>query len=160
MKKYSQIVSLSIFNSVLIVSALIILTFFLSFKTEENSKLSLICNTTGAPDTLSSVEMKSILKGEKQRWQDGSKIVLAMIKTNTETGETIAKKVYNMNGDELNKYWLSLVFAGKAKAPQFFRSEQELIDYVASTKGAIGVITSEKVQGNFKTIKVGGKNSF
>ena len=91
---------------------------------------------------------------------DGTKVMIALLKTNTALGTTISKKVYNMSGDELNKYWLGLVFAGKAKAPQFFRSEDDLKDYVSQTKGAIGIVASENVDQNIRSISVEGASNF
>ncbi|PCH65212.1 MAG: hypothetical protein COC01_10140 [Bacteroidetes bacterium] len=141
---------------------LVILIFCIcsSFSLDETQSLTLVSNQQGAPDELTMTEMKSILKGERQRWNDGTKIMIALLKTNTSLGTTISKKVYNMSGDELNKYWLGLVFAGKAKAPQFFRSEGDLKDYVSQTKGAIGIVASENVDQNLRSINVEGASNF
>ena len=64
------------------------------------------------------------------------------MKTNTSIGSDTCKKLYNMTGNELNKYFLALVFQGKVKAPTFFNSVSELESYVAQTPGAIGVSQS------------------
>jgi hypothetical protein len=85
-------------------------------------------------------QLKSVLKGEKMRWNDGSQVVIALMKTSTPGGVTTSKKLFNMTGHELNKYFLALVFQGKVKAPTFFNSPGELKNYVAQTPGAIGVV--------------------
>jgi hypothetical protein len=61
-----------------------------------------------------------------------------------------------MSANELNKYFLALVFQGKVKAPVFFTSEQELEDYVSRTPGAIGV-SDNTVAGNIQIVEVDGK---
>ncbi len=85
-------------------------------------------------------QLKSTMRGEKLRWPDGSKVIIALLKTTTSVGTNTSKKIYNMSSNELNKYWLALVFQGKADAPNFFNSETELEDFVSQTTGAIGVV--------------------
>ena len=85
-------------------------------------------------------ELKSIFKGEKQRWRNGNKITIALMKTNTPAGAYTCKKIYDMSGDEVKKFWLALVFQGKADAPEFFNSVAELESFVADNPGAIGII--------------------
>ena len=64
-----------------------------------------------------------------------------------------------MSTNQFNKYWLAQVFQGRVQSPHFFTSEEELIDYVNQTTGAIGIVTNigdKKVQ----ILKVEGKNYF
>lgn len=89
------------------------------------------------------------------RWPDGTKVIIALLKSSTPIGVSTSKKIYNMSANELNKYWLALVFQGKADAPNFFNSESELEDFVSQTNGAIGVIT--RPTANNKVILIDGK---
>jgi len=123
------------------------------------ANLCVISNTKGAPSELKRTELMAVMKGEKQRWNDGTKISIALMKTSTTTGEITSKKVYGMTGDELNKFWLALVFQGKAKAPMFFNSALELETYVQITPGAIGVL-EDSPQIKQKAVSVDGKKSF
>lgn len=95
-----------------------------------------------SPDQVSQAEFMKIIRGQQQRWKDGKTVHIALMKTKNPTGQKTAEEIYGMSGDELNKYWLSLVFAGQALAPEFYNTEQELIDYVANTPGAIGIVSS------------------
>lgn len=118
--------------------------------------LTVICNGKGAPSELRLSALRSILKGERQRWSDGTKVVIALMKTNTPTGSSTSKKIYNMSSDELNKFWLALVFQGKSDAPSFFNSVSDLENFVAHTPGAIGITNGSTAN---KTIIVDGKTS-
>jgi hypothetical protein len=125
-------------NKYILVSLLVVIT--ISSNAQEGS-LTVIANSKGAPEEMKFAQLKSILKGEKARWPDGSKVVIALMKTNTTVGSTTSKKIYNMSGDELNKYWLALVFQGKGQAPVFFTSTTELENFITQTPGSIGVIS-------------------
>lgn len=134
----------------------IILSLFLSATLRAQEALTVVGNAKGSPVELKLGQLQSILKGEKQRWGDGTKVVIALMKTNTPVGSVTSKKVFNMSGDQLNKYWLALVFQGKADAPSFFNSINELEAFVAQTPGAIG-ITSQPPATALKTITVDGR---
>lgn len=98
--------------------------------------------------------------GEKQRWKGGTKITIALMKTNTPVGKTTSRKIYDMSADELNKFWLALVFQGKAQAPMFFNSPLELQGYVSRNPGAIGILDLPVANDEIKIVMIEGKKSF
>lgn len=123
----------------------------------QDPNLVVISNGKGAPAEMKMAQFKSALRGEKQRWPDGTKVVIALMKTSTPIGNATCKKIYNMSGNELNKYWLALVFQGKADAPNFFNSESELEAFVAQTQGSIGIV-SQTINTN-KPVLIDGKKA-
>ena len=116
----------------------------------QDEQLVIIGNAASVPSEIDMNQLKSVLKGEKLRWNDGSKVSIALMKTSTPIGTYTCNKLYNMTGNELNKYFLALVFQGKVKAPTFFNSANELEAFVAQTPGAIGVLQ----QVNDKLLKI------
>ena len=139
-----------------VISFLVLFCLFLSESGLTQESLTVISNAKGSPAELKMSQLQSILKGEKQRWNDGTKVVIALMKVNTPTGTVTTRKILNMNGDQLNKYWLAMVFQGKAEAPSFFNSMDELENFVSQTPGAIG-ITGRLPSVTTKTILVDGK---
>lgn len=123
----------------------------------QSAKLVVIANDKGAPAEMKAAQLNSVMKGEKLRWPDGTKVSIALMKSNTPIGVNTSKKIYNMSPNELNKYWLALVFQGKADAPNFFNSEAELEEFIAQTKGAIGVVNQPATSS--KIVLIDGKAS-
>lgn len=121
--------------------------------------LTVISNQTGAPSSLKFSELRSIFMGEQQRWHTGTKISIALMKTSTPAGKNTSAKVYGMSPDELNKFWLALVFQGKASAPSFFNSAADLENFVAQNPGAIGILDEVASNNDVKTVMVEGKKS-
>lgn len=134
---------------IFILSLFIGLLLPLSINAQEE-QLVIIGNAASVPSEIDMNQLKSVLKGEKLRWNDGSKVSIALMKTSTPIGTYTCNKLYNMTGNELNKYFLALVFQGKVKAPTFFNSANELEAFVAQTPGAIGVLQ----QVNDKLLKI------
>src|SRR4030095_5015359 len=106
------------FSFFLLLSALVIFSFARS--SAQDKTLTVIGNTKGAPDQMSMTDLKAVLRGEKQRWNNSTPVVIALMKSSTDAGKSTSKKIFEMNVDEFNKYWLALVFQGKVKAPMFF----------------------------------------
>ncbi len=122
--------------------------------------LAIICNQNGAPATKKFTELKSVMKGEKQRWNSGAKVSIALMKTSTAIGKNTAQLIYNMSGDALLKYWLGQTYQGNAHAPKFFNTKSELEEYVAENPGAIGVIDPPPANNEIKIVSIDGKTQF
>jgi ABC-type phosphate transport system substrate-binding protein len=126
----------------------------------QSAQLTVISNQKGAPAALKLEELKSIFMGERQRWRNGTKVIIALMKPNTETGKVISNKLYNMSSDEVNKFWLALVFQGKADSPVSFDSPDALKNFVATNPGAIGIVEQNEVPADAQVTLVDGKKAF
>ena len=126
----------------------------------QNEPLVVITNKKGAPEEMKMTELRSIMKGERQRWKDGNKIKIALMKPSTQTGISTCKKIYDKDGDEVKKFWLGLVFQGKADAPVFFNSEAELKTFVSENEGAIGMVVIFVNTPDIKMVSIDGKRDF
>lgn len=122
--------------------------------------LSAIGNISGVPADMKQSELKAVLMGETQRWKNGKRVLIALMKTNTPLGKTTSSKIFDMSGDELNKYWLALVFQGKSQAPVFFTSVSDLQNFVSQNPGAIGIIDKPIASGDIRSVMIDGKSSF
>ena len=150
-KKYRRLIVIKCF----MVACLFLQTIIVKSQVET---LTVISNLNGAPGAMKLSELKSIFMGEKQRWKTGIKITLALMKTNTAVGKNTSLKLYDMSGDELNKFWLALVFQGKVEPPHFFNNTSELENFVAQNPGAIGVIDKPFLTNNeIKIVAIDGK---
>ena len=130
------------------------------FAKAQETTLVAVGNPASAPSDMKLTELKAILLGEKQRWKNGNRIIIALMKTNTTIGKNTSARMYDMTGDQLNKYWLALVFQGKAQAPNFFNTTNDLENFVAQTQGAIGIVDKPIVDGELKSIMVNGQKTF
>ena len=122
----------------------------------QDDSLTVIGNKVSVPTEMDFKQLKSILRGEKLRWNDGKQVIIALMKSNTPIGNETCNRIFNMSPNELNKYFLALVFQGRIKAPTFFTSAKELSAFVAETPGAIGVVDQTDVS-TLNVILVDGK---
>jgi hypothetical protein len=64
-----------------------------------------------------------------------------------------------MSSDELKKFWLALVFEGKADAPEFFSTTSEVQNFVAENPGAIGIIDQPPTSDGAHIVLIDGKKT-
>ncbi len=139
---------------------MIFLFFVLAVAYAQDTKLTVISNTKGAPTEMKMAELRSVLKGEKQRWSDGTKVQIALMKTSTPVGQSTCLKIYNMSADRVKRFWLEMSFAGNANAPNFYNTSAELESFVSTNPGAIGITSTYAGDGIIKITVIDGKQSF
>jgi hypothetical protein len=149
--RYNQLVKYFFIGIILMCSAL-------SSAAQDN--LVVIGNQTGVPADLKMSELKAVFRGERQRWSNGTKVVIAMIKSTTPLGNEISQKIYSMNGDEVRGFWAGLSFAGKSDPPNVFNTSAEVEIFVSQNPGAIAILDKTTNSPDTKTILVGGKKTF
>lgn len=140
--------------------AVLLLLFIGFIANAQEAMLTAISNIKGAPSEMKKSELKSVFNCERQRWRDGTKVIIVLMRTKTPVGKNTCSKVYNMSGDKVLRFLFGLQFAGKIDPPIFCNSEEELASFVADNPGAIGITDKVPVNPNIKITKIDGKNSF
>ena len=142
-------------------SICILLSVGLSAKSQDvNSPLTVIANAKGVPASLTLPELKSVFMAERQRWPDGTKVIIAMIKSTAPLGKIVSKRIYSMTGDEVRGFWAGISFAGKFESPVTFNTDSELESYVSQTPGAIAILDKAPEAAELKTVLIDGKKTF
>ena len=126
----------------------------------QDSTLVVIGNASSVPSDISMKELKAVFRGERQRWRDGNKVVIAMIKSTTPLGQLISEKIYSMSGDEVRGFWAGISFAGKFDPPNVFNTTSEVETFVSQNPGTIAILNKANSTPDVKTLLVGGKKSF
>jgi len=122
----------------------------------QSVSITVVAHPETAPKSLTLARLRAIFRGEKQWWPDKTRIELALMKTSTRTGKATAKKIYGMTVNELNRFWVGKVFRGEANAPATLKNEKALLDFVATTPGAIGVVRSSVVDTSVTSVPIDG----
>ncbi|MFN5370687.1 MAG: hypothetical protein ACK5B6_04415 [Bacteroidia bacterium] len=101
--------------------------------------LLLIGNQTGLT-SINRKQMNGIFRGTQSIWKSKEQVIVVMPSSKADFAEQFAGSVLQMSHSALQKYWLALVFQGRANAPVFLNSSSEIIEYVKKNPGAIAVV--------------------
>lgn len=113
--------------------------FCIGTKAQSFSSLQVIGNNTGVK-SMSESNFKSYMKGKYNFWDNDNQVLIVLPSSNHPDAEEISKLVYSKSHTSVRKYWLSLVFQGRVASPKFCDSDEEMIDFVKSKKGAIAIV--------------------
>ena len=88
--------------------------------------------------------LKEVYQAKYTFWPNKKSMHIALPGTQSDDAIFVYKTVYGKSVKEVQKFWLSMVFQGRAKSPNFFDSSKEMIEYVQKTPGAIGLLKSDE----------------
>lgn len=82
----------------------------------------------------------SALRGKKSVWANGKPVLVVFPNTRHEGSKTIARQLFSTDPLGMHRYWLSLVFQGRANAPVFVEDWDAVVRKVREVEGAIAVV--------------------
>lgn len=109
-----------------------------------NSQVAVIGNKSISEKSLSVETVREIYTLNKQQWANGSKITVFNLRQKDDTKKRLYK-ILGRNSSELRKLWIRYQLTGEGEAPLAASTEQEMLDKVTATQGAIGYLSMEKV---------------
>lgn len=113
----------------------------------------LIANPSVSTSQLSRSHVAKIFLGKKKTWDGGEKITPALLKGGA-VHTRFVKKVIRKSPSQFNTHWKRLVFTGKGQALKTVASEQEMVDFVSQTAGAVGYVDAGTDLSGVKTIPI------
>jgi hypothetical protein len=105
--------------------------------------LTIVGNNLGSK-SFSEQQVIDAFKARNNFWSNGKALVVCLPETKSTDASVVCSKVYAKTVSEVQKFWLSQVFQGRSRAPQFFETDQEMIEFIQKTPGAIGAFVNEK----------------
>lgn len=109
----------------------------------------IICNKSVTINSVSKGDLERIYLGQKNLWEGGGKIEPVMLQN--ELAESFLTTYVGKNATTFGNYWKKMLFSGKGNGPKQFTKPKEVVDYVASTQGAIGFVPAGT---NSDTVKI------
>jgi ABC-type phosphate transport system substrate-binding protein len=110
-----------------------------TFAQSTETKIIIIGNNVGTKN-MTFKQVKDVLSGNVKRWNNNLSVKIVLPSSKHPHANTVAKSLYLSTYSGMQKFWLTLVFQGKAKPPIFLKSNKEIIEYINKNSGSIGVI--------------------
>jgi hypothetical protein len=99
--------------------------------------------------------LEQILLGEQVFWPGGEKLTAFHGDAEAEPMKGIISNVLHLDSDRFQAHWRRKVFSGRGLPPRSLQSDTMIIQEVAHTKGALGIIASGSKPGpEVKSLKV------
>jgi len=114
-------------------------------------QIAIIVHKSVPIDSASPEQIADIYRLKVRKWENGNQIVLYNLKRKEDLKSQFYKFIKE-NPLNLKKLWMRLQLTGEAMPPDGLDTEEEVIEKVASTPGAIGFVSKEKVNDDVKVI--------
>jgi ABC-type phosphate transport system substrate-binding protein len=131
------------------VSAILVAAIFLATPCFAHH-IAVVVDKDNKTQNITSAHLVKILKGEVKKWPDGKSIVLVLHETPDEI--TTLARLTKMSDAEVKAMIEERKDSIMRKA-----SDADVIDAVASTAGAIGMVEEHSISGRVIVVKVDGK---
>jgi ABC-type phosphate transport system substrate-binding protein len=120
--------------------------------------LALVSNKANTVDVVSAPELVKICKAQTERWPDGKPVTFVMRSPSVPEMELMLEKIYGMSEKEVSSLIVTSNHARPGHPAIFIAtSDEELVNKVASTPGAVGVVDVYSINSSVAVIKIGGK---
>jgi ABC-type phosphate transport system substrate-binding protein len=130
----------------------IILCAFVSIGNLHAQSYKIITNSSNSVSSLSKKEVSDLLLKKKTKWTDGSSVYPVDLSSGSKVRESFSQDIHGKPTSAIRNFWQQAAFSGTASAPPEKNSDEEVIDYVKKTSGAIGYISSATKTSDVKNI--------
>jgi ABC-type phosphate transport system substrate-binding protein len=115
------------------------------------AQVAVIANKSVSDASISSSKVESVYMLKDKTWSDGKGVILFTLKSDNGTVEKFFSS-FGKSSSDMKKLWMKAQLTGEGMAPEALGSEDEVVNKVASTPGAIGYVDANKVNGNVKVL--------
>jgi TonB family protein len=112
-----------------------------------------IANPSIKAEAISASEIKSVFLKERNALRDGTHVE-PVLSPGGPAHEAFLKEYLGKSADALQNYYSTLVFTGKGAMPKTLHSDEEVVAWVARTRGAIGYVSQTATLDGVKTLAV------
>jgi ABC-type phosphate transport system substrate-binding protein len=116
--------------------------------------VDIIVNRGVSLNALSLASARAIFGMRQVKWPDGTQIRVYVLPDDHATHGAVCKERLNLFPYQLRQSWDRLVYSGMAQAPSEASSEEELMNKVAATPGAIGYVRKVRPNDPVKIINI------
>lgn len=105
-----------------------------------HADIVVISHANVTAQNLQTADIRSIFLNKSDKLSNKKSSELVLLELDSKAAKVFFKKVMRMTPSKFKSYWATQIFTGKGNAPKYIESPQALIDYVASTPYAIGLV--------------------
>lgn len=130
-----------------------IITLFFSFPVKGATHV--IVNMSVPSSTLSTHTLSRIYAMQLKNWNNGEAIKVFVLPSKHKTHREFSLKLLRMPTHQLDRLWNRLTFTGTGRTPTVVKSEQEMLERIRSTPGAIGYVSGKLSLEGVKVLNAG-----
>ena len=133
--------------------AIATIIFLFSWAEASFSQVAVIAHKSVPVDTIKKSELLDFYTADIKKWINGDKVIVNDLKPKGEV-KKIFYKFLGKTPSRMKSIWLRNMLSGEGDPPEALKSEEDMLQKIAATPGAIGFLSHTKVDNNVKTLIV------
>src|SRR5262245_12611544 len=122
--------------------------------TAQSTHYKVIVNASNPAAVLMASELAKIYLGTANVWPDRT-LVQAIDQKSGSLRDAFLHEIVGKDSTSLSRYWEQAIFSGKAVPPRALSTDQEIVDFVRHTPGAIAYVDASTTLGlDVKTLRI------
>jgi ABC-type phosphate transport system substrate-binding protein len=121
--------------------------------TSSPAQVVVIAHKSVPQDTITSAKLFEYYSRETRLWDDDQPAVVFDLKPKGKTKDTFYKFL-GKSINQMKSIWMVNMLSGESDPPESLSSEDEMLNQVASTPGAVGFISLANLKDNVKVLVV------
>ncbi len=119
----------------------------------------IIVNSENPVLDISSADLRNIFIADKSVWENGNSIQLVDWKIDNNIREQFYDKILRKSVAVVRRGWIQKIVVGNIFPPSVLSSEEEIVNYVATHRGAIAYVGKKAMPLTVKTITLDGRTA-
>jgi hypothetical protein len=108
-------------------------------------------------EDLSSEQLRRIFLGERQYWDDGSRILTLIGMPGTAGRATVLELICDMTEAQYREYWIAKIFRTQATSgPRVLETDAALLSFVSRLPGSIAVVPASPDTDGVRILSIDG----
>lgn len=138
------------------IKAILISTLFLLLadKTLANGDYEVVIHPETTQKTVSKNVLRAIFSMRLKTWPDGELIKVFVLPDDHALHQKFSKERLSVFPYQLRATWDRLAFSGTGQAPTRVSSNEEMLEKIATTPGAIGYLESELINNDVHVLQI------
>ena len=100
-----------------------------------------IVNRDNPVTAISRAELSAVFMKRNTRWRHGPEVVPVDLHATSRVRESFSASVHETSVAFVIRYWQRLLFSGRGVPPPVVRRDEEVTEFVAKRRGAIGYVS-------------------
>jgi ABC-type phosphate transport system substrate-binding protein len=127
-------------------------------KNDPRQILAIVVNPSNPVEYLSLVELRKIFMGERIRWPNGHRVIVAMLDSGFPERDAALREVYRMTESGYRDHFLKGRYTGDIPVlPKTLSSPEILRRFIFNAPGAIGYLRASDVNSSVKVVSIDGR---
>ena len=101
-----------------------------------------IVNESNFLTNVSTAELNRLFMKQTVRWTTGQAVTAVDLRADAPAREAFSQEVMGRSVAEIKAHWQTVIFSGRGIPPMEAPSEQAVVQFVRTTPGAIGYVSS------------------